>query len=419
MTSLIISSWNIQGLNASAFGSKPNDPDFKERLKNIDIQILLETWTRAEDESLAPMGYKEFSISAQKSKTTKLGRRSGGILIWYKEELKEHVKAIKRGDNHIWMKISSSILSCQYDIYLCAAYIPPPESPYCNPDIYEVLQRETAHFQSRGRVLICGDLSARTGTEKDYLTSDGNTYILGGEAHYLDSIQTIRNSYDRVVNKSGKALLNLCRSLGLYIMNGRIRGDSLGRFTLNSHVGSSVVDYAITDADPADINAFIVTPETHLSDHNQILLHMRSTDKPATQQPYQSGLYNLPPSFKWVSQSASEYTNATNRPEIKELLTNFYMSFYESDQQGVTQAVKDFNNILYTMAELAGLKQTNLKRPNNKQSHKWFDSDCKALRHFLRVASNQKHRDPNNRDAREAYDTLRRRCQSISGTVCC
>lgn len=85
------------------------------------------------------------------------------------------------------------------------------------------------------------------------------------------------------------------------------------------------------------------------------------------------------------------------------------MSFYEPNQQGVTQAVKDFNNIIYTMAELAGLKRTNLKRPNNKESHKWFDSDCKALRRFLRVASNQKHRDPNNSDAREAYDTLRRR----------
>lgn len=175
MTSLIISSWNIQGLNASAFGSKVNDPDFKHRLHETDIQILLETWTRAQDKPIVPIGYREFSVPAQKDKNIKQGRYSGGILVWYKEELHDNITAIKKGESHIWIRISSSILASQSNIYLCAAYIAPPESPYFIPDIYEVLQSEVIHFQSLGQVLILGDLNARTGREKDYTSADGNT----------------------------------------------------------------------------------------------------------------------------------------------------------------------------------------------------------------------------------------------------
>ena len=37
-----------------------------------------------------------------------------------------------------------------------------------------------------------------------------------------------RHNHDRVVNKNGKVLLQLCQSLGLYIINCRLRGHSLG-----------------------------------------------------------------------------------------------------------------------------------------------------------------------------------------------
>lgn len=72
MTSLIISSWNIQALNTSASGSKINSPDFKQTLHETDIQILLETWTQAKDEPSVPTGYREFSVPAQKDKNISL-----------------------------------------------------------------------------------------------------------------------------------------------------------------------------------------------------------------------------------------------------------------------------------------------------------------------------------------------------------
>jgi len=45
-------------------------------------------------------------------------------------------------------------------------------------------------------------------------------------------------------------------------INGRIRGDTLGRFTYCSRFGTSVVDYSTTDINPNFIiNAFTVRPQ--------------------------------------------------------------------------------------------------------------------------------------------------------------
>ena len=69
----------------------------------------------------------------------------------------------------------------------------------------------------------------------------------------------------------------MCNCLGLYIVNGRIRGDSLGRLTQCSVLGSIVVDYAITDTEPQYINAFTVSPQQPLSDHSQITLFLKKS----------------------------------------------------------------------------------------------------------------------------------------------
>lgn len=40
-------------------------------------------------------------------------------------------------------------------------------------------------------------------------------------------VTTHRHSYDNIVNKSGKEVLQLCKALGLYIGKGKTREDSL------------------------------------------------------------------------------------------------------------------------------------------------------------------------------------------------
>ena len=55
-----------------------------------------------------------------------------------------------------------------------------------------------------------------------------------------------RNSEDNVPSDHrGKELLEMCKSLGLLILNGRKVGDLFGKYTSFQWNGSSVVDYVL------------------------------------------------------------------------------------------------------------------------------------------------------------------------------
>ena len=78
-----------------------------------------------------------------------------------------------------------------------------------------------------------------------------------------------RRNFDNAINKHGKWLLELCRSLDLRILNGRVKGDSFGQPTSHNRMGISAVDYAIIDQDMFKyVKSFIVKPPTCLSDHS-------------------------------------------------------------------------------------------------------------------------------------------------------
>lgn len=170
-----------------------------------------------------------------------------------------------------------------------------------------------------------------------------------------------RNNSDHVVNKSGGDLLQLCRSLSLYFVNGRVRGDSLGRFTCCSPLGHSTVDYMMTDIDPSSLSSFTVKPLTPLSDHSQITLFIKRSDIQIIHtQP--SKLYNIRNSYRWDQNSAEQYQKAINNSKIQTLLDNFLNSTYSYNKEGLNLAVKNINNIIRHTAKTAQLKVT-MKKP--------------------------------------------------------
>ena len=60
----------------------------------------------------------------------------------------------------------------------------------------------------------------------------------------------------------------------MYIVNGRLQGDSFGRYTYSPSLGSSTVDYFITDLNPESLREFTVSPLTPLSDHSKITVYL-------------------------------------------------------------------------------------------------------------------------------------------------
>ena len=82
---------------------------------------------------------------------------------------------------------------------------------------------------------------------------DGDTVTIDKyDDHFMVSAENItsnvqsRNSEDTVpADHRGKELLEMCKSLGLLILNGRKVGDLFGGYTSFQWNGSSVVDYVL------------------------------------------------------------------------------------------------------------------------------------------------------------------------------
>src|SRR4029434_5438941 len=87
-------------------------------------------------------------------------------------------------------------------------------------------------------------------------------------------------SNDSIVNRNVKQLLQLCKSLGLFIPSGGRKGDSLGRLTYCSPLSSSVVAHAVTD--PSHINYSTVRPQISFSDHSHVTLSLKKNNHPET-----------------------------------------------------------------------------------------------------------------------------------------
>ncbi|XP_077116926.1 uncharacterized protein LOC143773335 [Ranitomeya variabilis] len=130
---------------------------------------------------------------------------------------------------------------------------------------------------------------------------------------------------------------------------------------------------------------------------------VQSTKK-SIEKPQQSGLFNLPPSYKWSKASAIKYKEVLNRPPIQAMLHHFNYEY--KPNQGVNQATKVLNDIFYTIARLSDLKKkkkrVNRKMPKEKQTNGWF-AECKTVQKTLRTALNKKHRDPSHPCLRDAY----------------
>ncbi|XP_051235072.1 uncharacterized protein LOC127351510 [Dicentrarchus labrax] len=316
MKSFTITCWNIQGLRSSAFGLKSRNSDFNRELKDSDI-VLQETWCREDVSTGCPHGYTEIIIPSTKHPTITQGRDSGGMIIWCKSELSQSITVIKKEESYIWLKINKKIICAEQHVYMCAIYIPPSESPYYNPDIYSILEEEINHYKTMGNVLLCGDLNARTGERADTMNTQGDKHLPGSTCFPLPECPT-RKSFDKLTNTSGMQLLQLCRTLGLYIVNGRLREDSLGRYTYSSALGSSTVDYFITDLDPMSLRALKVNPLTPLSDHSKITIYLkRAQSNSGAPSAYE--LFNSTYSYRWTPDSMGAYQKALENQNIHDL----------------------------------------------------------------------------------------------------
>ena len=240
-------------------------------LKKFDIVCLSETWTNPDTEKDIKLSEYEPFCNSRACKNKKANRDSGGVAILIRKTL---LKFVSRQPNvyedAIWLKIDRTLFGTQKDIYLCNLYLPPEKSSSnVNSDLdkWDLIEREIQLFLSKGSVLLCGDLNARTGTKLDYIPNDSRDAFLNLPNNYVPDPTTIRNrcNLDTKVNNFGKILLDMCIGKSLQIINGRTCGDFFGNFTCLKYNGNSTVDYNIISKELNDrsylsVNSPITNP---------------------------------------------------------------------------------------------------------------------------------------------------------------
>ena len=220
---LKICTWNINGYYSRSIGIKLLDQGFRKILRDVDLVCLTETHIHSE--TIEHLNIPGFQLLGYKNckKNLKSNTAPGGIAIFSKENVAKLFTVMKtENEDIIWTKLKKELTGTSEDIFIATCYLSPArEKITTNTKIFK-LREETIPFQSKGHVIINGDLNASTGIASDTIQADkydDNFHIANNEK------KTKRNSKHKATNKRGIELLDMCKSLELNILNGRTVGE--------------------------------------------------------------------------------------------------------------------------------------------------------------------------------------------------
>jgi hypothetical protein len=362
---LKIASWNVHGL-----GNKLGIQDFVNKLSEFDICFLSETWIC---KNISIPNKYVYSKNATKKGNTH-GRKSGGLAIIIDENLRKGVKIIKTTAYGVW-KLSKNSIRIQQNVYICALYIPPMNSPYALEQPFELLERDIAEMCEEGEVLIMGDTNGRTGSKKDYIEYGKNDHCIT-QNHYIANQTSIplseRFNEDNECNSLGKQLIELCKNCQMYIVNGRTRGDIPGKCTCIQGKGCSTVDYAIASITLKDkIKYFNVTPPDGFSDHSLTKLGMKLPGMQNVEK-LNIKLQPLPPKYVWNKDSKDKLLDVLNGNVIKNKIKKVMENKYSNTNEGIEDLCSDVTRIYQNAADFGLSKkishQNRKKVRNSKYS---------------------------------------------------
>jgi exonuclease III len=335
---LSILSWNVHGLSKE----KQQSADFVNTIANSDICFLYESWTNSNSNILLN-GYNSHNFY-RKFKNRKARRNSGGIILLYKDHLKDGIKIVKNHhDTIIWIKLDHIFFNIVEDVYLCGAYIWGEESPannFVNIDLFDTIEQDISVFNSLGCVVLCGDLNSRVGNKCDFIPYDciNNAF---DDPDYDPDCTPVRASVDNVQNSHGTKLIDLCKSTSLRIVNGRIFNTS--NYTFCSNNGCSVIDYLLMNERHFSlVKDFTIEPFNEWSDHAPLRFSLLCP------KPDQNEYPRCEIKHKWNDENAERF-----RSGIIGCLPRFNIITQSIDiccRESINKTVDDFSEIIRSVA---------------------------------------------------------------------
>ena len=233
-----------------------------------------------------------------------------------------------------------------------------------------------------GEVILIGDFNARTCDLDDFIKNDNINHIqnTADTSWYVTDNETIgRTNQDLKINKFGRKLISMCKSLQLRILNGRKLGDFDGKFTCFKPNGKSVVDYAIvSQSHYSNIVYFEVSPPNQLSDYALISLSIKIKTllKHDTNSEHINGFTQSVEQIHWNDKVKKQFIHIINDPLSITSLEEI------SSIKDVDEGCRRFNDYMLNMyRKIKPFTKLKLKKCTNQRTHKkWFDKSCKELK---------------------------------------
>ncbi|MEW8547927.1 MAG: reverse transcriptase family protein [Candidatus Thiodiazotropha sp.] len=395
-TELKFCCWNIGGIH-----DKLEDDLFLSEIKQYDVVLLVETHI-GYDKIVSVDGFHYFPVCRAKSAN---GRYYGGLAVLTRTNIRPYVSFLKNtSTEYQWLKLDKKFFSFQKDLYLCLAYIPPNQSSYAanmQHDLIDLIENDILMYKTKGDIMICGDLNARSGSQQDFISNDEVDHVPVYDDYNIDVSSVPRQSKDSTIDARGKSLIEICIGNQLRILNGRCFGDMFGQYTCYTPNGCSVVDYTIVSESILDqilyfhVSDFLATlSDCHCKLSWGMLANFNCSNNGCSLNP-------LPVKYYWDNESAADFQQALKTDGISNKI-KCYMNTSITDTQDAACQIKD----IITEAASISLKSIDISKKklskssvNKKQKKrkKWFDSDLTKMR--KRVISNGKlysmyHNDP-------------------------
>ena len=399
-----------------------------ETIKGCDIISLVETHSRGDD-----LEIKGFSRTFQLTRNAKKGRKAfGGIAVFVKDSLKNFVTEVHSNSrNVLWIKIQGSKLGLTAPLFLGTVYLSPVNkyNKIESGNFMHDLETDVFRFSKSGKVLLLGDLNARTGILSDFTDLESNNFCYDDQTICRNNESDIglqeiccaqsfshileRNSEDTKVCKRGKDLIGLCKNYDFAILNGRTIGDIFGKTTCFRWNGCSVVDYAICSKELFEHvqNFKVLTMIPWLSDHAAIKVEVGIKNWNDASRNTTKHLEKVPPKFYLRKESLNDFKAKLESNKITQMYNEIILD--ASEEKNVSVALQKLDMLVKTAAADAKIKYKKSKVIKEKVNKVWFDTECQNAKIHLRKCTKNLVKNPKDLSLRMECNTQRKPYKSL------
>ena len=229
------------------------------------------------------------------------------------------------------------------------------------------------------KFIVRGDFNAYTNNSPDFIQFVSVSYVIDDDDYVEDTVLHERANLDnRNCNAYGNTLLDLCKSCGLRIVNGRFGKDSnVGNFTCITGNSCSIIDYLLTEVKLFSRISDFEVKERIESIHLPICLSLALSDNSYSEGKRNQVLiqYASYSRIKFIQDKKDECVQKVAH-ELNSESINFRNYINDNSLQ---EALNTIMTCIYSAAEC--MKTIRSKSTISKDKNQpWFDSECKVLR---------------------------------------